>query len=276
MYNSQENMTKNYVRVSMDHVRQSKKEKRKISMITCYDSSFVPMIDASAIDLVLVGDSMGNVVLGYDSTLPVTMEDMIHHTAAVTRKNRRALVVADMPFLSYHLSEEQALSNAGKLVQQAGAHAVKLEGGTSVAGAVKRIVSAGIPVVGHLGLTPQSVLQMGGYKLQGKSTSQAELLKKEAALLVECGISALVLEMVPESLAKEVTESLAIPTIGIGAGRYCDGQVLVLHDMLGFHADFRPRFLKTYANLGESISEALTTFDKEVKLGHFPGPEHTY
>lgn len=253
-----------------------KESGQKISMVTCYDAAFAKLIDQSTIDMVLVGDSAGNVVLGYNDTIPVTMEHMVHHTAAVGRVLKRAMLVADLPFLSYNLSVEQALRNAGRLIQEGGAQAVKLEGGRAVSAQVKACVSAGIPVVGHLGLTPQSVHQLGGYRVQGKTSESARLMLQEAEILAEAGACALVLELVPQGLAKEITETLKIPTIGIGAGPYTDGQVLVLHDLLGFQRDFSPKFLKKYANLADIIGAALQQYDQEVKAKQFPGPEHSF
>jgi len=256
-------------------LQKRKAERQKISMITCYDGAFAGLIEQTPIDMVLVGDSLGNVILGLKDTIPVTMEHMIHHSAAVSRVLKRAMLVADMPFLSYNLSTEQALHNAGRLVQEGGAQAVKLEGGSHILPQVKAIVQAGIPVVGHLGLTPQSIHALGGYRVQGRG-EQGQILLDEAKKLVEAGICALVLELVPEPLASSVTAALPIPTIGIGAGPGTDGQVLVLHDMLGFQSDFNPKFLKKYANLGEVIVQAVRRYDTEVKDGQFPGPEHSF
>ncbi len=244
-------------------------------MITCYDAAFAGLLERTGIDVLLVGDSLGNVVLGYKDTIPVTMEHMLHHTAAVGRVVQRSMLVADMPFMSYNLSVEQALRNAARFVQEAGAHAVKLEGGRPVCPQVKAIVQAGIPVIGHLGLTPQSVHALGGYKVQGRG-EQAQKLLEDAKALEEAGACAVVLELIPQALAVEVTKSLHIPTIGIGAGSGTDGQVLVLHDMLGFNSEFSPKFLKKYANLGDIVVEAVKSYDAEVKAGIFPGPEHSF
>lgn len=259
----------------MRTLQKRKLDGQKISMITCYDAAFAALIEQTSIDTVLVGDSLGNVILGLKDTLPVTMEHMVHHTAAVSRALRRPMLVADLPFLSYNLSTEQALRNAGRLVQEGGAHAVKLEGGLAVLPQVKAIVAAGIPVIGHLGLTPQSIHSLGGYRVQGRGEQGKELLEA-AKKLAEAGASALVLELVPQALAAEVTRALSIPTIGIGAGPDTDGQVLVLHDLLGFHSEFTPKFLKKYANLGEIVVKAVGQYDSEVKSGHFPGPEHSF
>lgn len=246
-----------------------KSEGELVSMVTCYDSAFGHLVEKSAIDVVLVGDSLGNVVLGYDSTIPVTIEDMVHHTAAVTRVVKRPLVVADMPFMSYS-TIELALANAAKLLQIGGAAAVKMEGGKSICPQVKALVDLGIPVMGHLGLTPQSVHALGGYKVQAKSKEAKERLIADALALQEAGVFALVLELIPESLAKEVSSKLAIPTIGIGAGPGCDGQVLVLHDLLGFNKDFSPKFLKKYADLDQVVTKALNEYDSDVKTRKFP------
>jgi 3-methyl-2-oxobutanoate hydroxymethyltransferase len=261
--------------VTVKTLQKRKQDKAKISMVTCYDAAFGVLIDDTDIDMILVGDSAGNVVLGYKDTIPVTMDHMVHLTASVSRVVKRAMLVADMPFLSYNLSVEQALRNAGRLVQEGGAAAVKVEGGAAILPQVRAIVQAGIPVVGHLGLTPQSVHVLGGYRVQGKG-DQAQIIIDDAIKLAEAGACALVLELVPAALAEEISRKIPIPTIGIGAGPGTDGQVLVLHDLLGFNSDFSPKFLKKYANLGEVISQALTQYDKEVKGSQFPGPEHSF
>lgn len=234
------------------------------------------LVDASGIDAILVGDSLGNVVLGYDSTVPVTMEDMIHHLRAVSRGVKRALVVGDMPFLSYHISREESVRNAGRLMQEGLAQAVKLEGGSEVADTVRAITAAGIPVMGHLGLTPQSVHQMGGFKVQGKDGDAARRLLEDAKKLEDAGVFAIVLECIPQQLAKVVTESVSVPTIGIGAGVHCDGQILVTNDLLGMFSDFTPKFVKQYANLKEQIQQACREYQQEVRNKDFPGPEHVF
>ena len=234
------------------------------------------LVDASGIDGILVGDSLGNVVLGYESTVPVTMDDMIHHLRAVTRGTKRAMVVGDMPFLSYHVSREESVRNAGRLMQEGLAQAVKLEGGSEVAETVRAITNAGIPVMGHLGLTPQSVHQMGGYKVQGKGGEAARKLLEDAKSLEEAGVFAIVLECIPQQLAKLITESISVPTIGIGAGADCDGQILVTQDLLGLFSDFTPKFVKKYANLKEQIVQACRDYNEEVKGKSFPGPEHVF
>lgn len=263
-------------RVTTATFRQYRAEGKKITMLTAYDFPTAKLLDAAGIDAILVGDSLGNVVLGYGSTLPVTMDDMVHHVKAVVRGVQRAMVVADMPFMSYHVSKKEALRNAGRLIQEAGAGAVKLEGGKEVAKAVEKITGAGIPVMGHLGLTPQSIHQMGGYRVQGKDEAAAQKLLKDARALEEAGAFAVVLECVPTPLAKLVTESIGIPTIGIGAGPHCSGQVLVTHDMLGFYGQFSPKFVKRYANLHEAIMQGLQDYRREVESGDFPGPEHGF
>lgn len=262
--------------VTLHHLLKKKKQGEKIAMITCYDSAFARLVDQTDIDIVLVGDSLGNVVLGFDNTLPVSMEHMLHHTAAVARGLRRAFLVADMPLGSYQVSEEAAVANAIRLVKEANAHAVKVEGGEPVLGAVERIVKAGVPVMAHLGLTPQSVHALGGYRVQGREEKARKKLLAEARRLEDAGAFALVLELVPEDLAKEVTAALGIPTIGIGAGRFTDGQVLVLHDMLGFNPDFQPKFLKRYATMGDTIREAVSAYCKDVKEGSFPTSDHVF
>ncbi len=266
----------NSERVTTAYFRQAKKEGRPLTMLTAYDYPMAKLVDAAGIDGILVGDSLGNVVLGYSSTIPVTMDDMVHHIKAVTRGVSRAMVVGDMPFLSYHLSVEESLRNAGRIIQEGGAQAVKLEGGQEVAQTVKALVAAGIPVMGHLGLTPQSVHQMGGYKVQGKDEAAARKLLADAKALEEAGVFAIVLECVPTALAKMVTEMLEVPTIGIGAGPYCSGQILVTHDLLGMYGGAGPKFVKRYANIHEDIMKALVAYREEVQNGTFPGPEHSF
>ncbi len=245
-------------------------------MLTAYDFPTAKLVDAAGIDAILVGDSLGNVVLGYGSTIPVTMDDMVHHVKAVTRGVSRAMVVGDMPFLSYHLSREESVRNAGRLLQEGGAQAVKLEGGAEVADAIRAMVNAGIPVMGHLGLTPQSVNQMGGYKVQGKDEATARKLIEDALAIQEAGVFSVVLECVPTPLAKLITERLDVPTIGIGAGSVCDGQVLVTHDMLGLYGGVSPKFAKRYVQLSDQIMDALKNYRQEVESRSFPGPEHGF
>lgn len=248
----------------------------KISMVTCYDSTFAKLINQTGIDMVLVGDSLGNVMMGYPSTLPVSLENMITYGASVARSLTSSFLVIDMPFMSYQVSPDQALISAGRLVQEAGAEAVKLEGGLAVCKQVEKIVSAGIPVVGHLGLTPQSINAIGSYKVIGRGEQASKLLMEEAKALENAGASMVVLEMVPASLAAQLTQSLKIPTIGIGAGSGCDGQVLVLQDLLGFDEQFSPKFLKKYANLGGAVRTALNEYDREVKAKIFPDIQHSF
>lgn len=257
-------------------LRKFKKEGRKITALTAYDFPTAKILDNCGIDMILVGDSLGMVVLGYESTIPVTMEDMIHHTKAVSRAVNRAFIVADMPFMSYHISKEQAMTNAARLIAEGRAHAVKLEGGEEIASIVKAIVDAGIPVVGHLGLTPQSVHQLGGYKVQGKEKEQAKKIFNDAKVLEQAGICALVLESIPMELAKNITENISVPTIGIGAGPYCDGQILVTHDMLGITQGHRPKFVKQYADIEKIMIEGINTYIKEVQQVLFPDEEHSF
>jgi 3-methyl-2-oxobutanoate hydroxymethyltransferase len=264
------------MRVTISDIKETKARGEKIPMITAYDYTSARIVDAAGIPVILVGDTLGQVVLGYDSTLPVTMDEMIHHTKAVARGSEHALIVGDMPFMSYQASVSEAMHNAGRFLQEGGAQTVKLEGGVVMAPTVQRMVAVGIPVMGHIGLTPQSVNQMGGYKVQGKSLKAAVRLMEDARALEEAGAFALVLECVPSSLAKLITERVGIPTIGIGAGNACDGQVQVFHDMLGLFTDFVPKHAKRYANLGETIGAAVAEYMSEVKDQSFPGKEHSY
>ena len=256
--------------------QQAKKEGTRLSMLTAYDYSTAKLVDAAGINSILVGDSLGNTILGYEDTLSVTMEDMIHHTAAVARGAKNALVIGDMPFMSYQASVYDAVVNAGRLMKEGRANAVKLEGGASVCEQIKAIVGASIPVCAHIGLTPQSINAFGGFKGQGKGEKQAQQLLDDARRVQEAGAFAVVLEGIPALLAQKITDTLDIPTIGIGAGAGCDGQVLVYQDMLGMFTDFKPKFVKHFANVGEIMTEAFKTFDQEVKEGVFPAPEHTY
>lgn len=253
-----------------------KKNLEKITVLTAYDYSMAKLLDENGVDCLLVGDSLGMTMLGYEDTLAVTMEDMLHHTKAVKRGTKNALVVADMPFLSYHISDEDAVINAGRFVKEAGAHAVKLEGGYQVKTKIEAIIAAQIPVMGHLGLTPQSVNVFGGFKVQGKTEAQARKLIEEAKMLEEIGCFAIVLECVPEKLARLVSDQLNVPTIGIGAGAGCDGQVLVIQDLLGMNKDFVPKFVKTYADLSGVIGSAVRAYCQEVKSGAFPEEKHTF
>lgn len=255
---------------------QAKKEKQKISMLTAYDYSTAKLMNDAGINSILVGDSLGNVMLGYGDTISVTMEDMIHHTKAVARGAKDALVIADMPFMSYQTSVYDALVNAGRLVKEGRANAVKLEGGAEVCPQIQAIVQAGIPVCAHIGLTPQSINVFGGNRVQGKTEDAAKKLLESAFAVQEAGAFAVVIEAVPEKLARLITEKLDIVTIGIGAGNGCDGQVLVYQDMLGMFSDFTPKFVKRYANIGELMTAAFRQYDSEVKSSDFPSEEHTY
>ncbi len=259
-------------KVRTTDLREMKAGGQKIAVLTAYDAITARLFDSAGIDVLLVGDSLGMVVLGYDTTLPVTMEDMLHHTRAVARGTSRALVVADMPFLSYQVSVEEAVRNAGRFIQEAGAQAVKVEGGRPVLDVVKRLVDIGIPVMGHLGLTPQSVHQLGGFRMQARSEEAARLLVDEARALEEAGAFSIVLESIPDEVAAETTAALRIPTIGIGAGPFCDGQVLVSSDVLGLYDGQVPSFVKQYANLRETITSAATEYAREVREGVFPRP----
>lgn len=262
--------------VTVPAISARKNSGKKITALTAYDYSFAKLLDSTAIDILLVGDSLGMISQGHENTLSVTIEDVIYHTRSVKRGSHRALVVADMPFMSYQVSVEQAVTNAGRLIQQGGAAAIKLEGGVRVANQVHAIVQAGIPVMGHVGLTPQSVHQFGGYKVQGKTFLDSKQIKQDAKDLQKAGVFSLVLEGMPEELATEITHELEIPTIGIGAGSKCDGQILVIHDLLGLNPDFVPKFVKRYAQLSDVIQNAVTEFIEEVHSEAFPGPEHTY
>ena len=257
-------------------LQQQKLDGDKITMLTAYDYSTAKLVDECGVNTILVGDSLGMVMLGYEDTISVTMEDMIHHTAAVTRGAKNALVVGDMPFMSYQTSVYDAVVNAGKLMKEGRCQAVKLEGGASVCPQIKAITEASIPVVAHIGLTPQSVNAFGGFKVQGKSEADARRLIEEAKAVEEAGAFAIVLECIPAKLAKLITESVSIPTIGIGAGADCDGQVLVYQDMLALFSDFKPKFVKHFANAGEVMKQGFTEYIKEVKEGTFPAAEHTF
>ena len=254
----------------------AKAKGEKLSMLTAYDYSTAKLEDESGINGILVGDSLGNVVLGYEDTVSVTMEDMVHHGAAVARGAKNALVVVDMPFMSYEVTVEEAVRNAGRLMKEGRAGAVKLEGGVRVAEQIRAIVKAGIPVMGHIGLTPQSINVFGGFKVQGKSEEAARALLADAKAVEEAGAFAVVIEAVPAALAQMITDAVSIPTIGIGAGAACDGQILVYQDMLGMFSDFTPKFVKRYANVGEVMREAFANYAAEVASGAFPTEEHTY
>lgn len=263
------------MRITVNRIQEMKQTGERITMLTAYDYSTAKIVDEAGINLILVGDSLGMVVLGYETTIPVTMDDMIRHTGAVVRGSKQALVIGDMPFMSYHVSVSEALHNAGRFLQEAGCQAVKLEGGVNVADIVKKIVACGIPVMGHIGMTPQSINQLGGHRVQGKTPEAATKLVQDALALEEAGAFAVVLELVPRELARLITSRLKIPTIGIGAGPYCDGQVLVINDMLGLFTDFIPKHTKQYVKLAGAIRSAVSDYINDVKAGNFPGPEHS-
>ncbi|MBN7574117.1 MULTISPECIES: 3-methyl-2-oxobutanoate hydroxymethyltransferase [Clostridium] len=256
--------------------KQAKEEKRKLSMLTAYDYSMAKIIDESGVNGILIGDSLGMVIKGEEDTLAVTMDEIIYHTKAVKKGAKNALIVSDMPFLSYHVSIEQAVLNAGRLIKEGGANAVKLEGGANVAAQIKAIVDAQIPVMGHIGLTPQSVNAFGGFKVQGKSEAAAKQLIDDAVLIEKAGAFSIVLEGIPEKVAELITNAVSIPTIGIGAGKHCDGQILVYQDMLGMFNDFVPKFVKQYANVGTVMRDAISSYVKEVQAGAFPEEKHTF
>ncbi len=253
-----------------------KAQGQKISMLTCYDYSTARLVDASGVNAILVGDSLGNVVLGYPDTLAVTVDDMIHHGAAVVRGTQNAMVVIDMPFMSYQIDEKEALRNAGRIIQQTHAAAVKLEGGKTMASTVRRIVEAGIPVMGHVGMTPQSVNQFGGFKVQGRSLEAARRILEDALAIEAAGAFAVVLECIPKELAEEMTAALSIPTIGIGAGAACDGQILVYQDMVSMYGDMAPKFVRRFADVGSAMTQAFSKYDAAVKEGSFPTDEESF
>lgn len=264
------------MKITSETFKEKKLAHEKIAMLTAYDYSSARLIDEAGIDGILVGDSLGMVCLGYENTLSVTMEDMIHHTRAVVRGAKNALVVADMPFMSYQTSVYDGVVNAGRLVKEAGASAVKLEGGANMCSVIKAIVDAQIPVMGHIGLTPQSINAFGGFKVQGKTEEKARELIEAAKRIEEAGAFALTLECVPEKLAEIISKSISIPTIGIGAGNGCDGQILVYQDMVGMFQDFKPKFVKTYAEVGNIMRNAFKEYAVEVREGKFPAKEHTF
>ena len=262
------------MRITVTDIKAKKLKKEKIVMLTAYDYSTARIIDDSNIPVILVGDSLGMVILGYDSTIPVTIDDMLHHTKAVSRGTKKAMVVADLPFMTYHAEIGDAMRNAARFLQEGGAQAIKLEGGEIVAETVKKITDCGIPVMGHIGLTPQFIHQLGGFKTQGKTTETARQLLHDALALEQAGAFAIVLELVPAQLARLITERLQIPTIGIGAGPECDGQVQVVSDILGLFTDFVPKHAKQYARLAETIKEAISNYSQDVCSGNFPTSSH--
>jgi 3-methyl-2-oxobutanoate hydroxymethyltransferase len=264
------------MRVTINQIKEMKQKGEKISCLTAYDYSTAKIVDEVGVPLILVGDSLGMVVLGYESTIPVSIEEMLHHTKAVVRGTKQAMVIGDMPFMTYHLSVEQALRNATRFIQEAGAQSVKLEGGVTVAEKVRRLVECGIPVMGHIGLTPQSIHQFGGFKIQGRTPEAAIRLLEDARALEEAGAFSVVLETVPAPLAALITEKIGIPTIGIGAGIGCDGQVQVINDILGSFADFVPKHAKQYAKLTDIVRNAVTEFHNEVNAGTFPTDKQSF
>jgi 3-methyl-2-oxobutanoate hydroxymethyltransferase len=269
-------MHKDIKKITTNTLQKMKANGEKISMITAYDYSFAGIFDAAGIDVILVGDSASNVMAGHVTTLPITLDQIIYHASSVIRAVNRSLVVVDLPFGSYQSNSKEALASAIRIMKETGAHAVKLEGGEEVLESAKRIMAAGVPVMGHLGLTPQSIYKFGTYTVRAREEEEAEKLKADAKLLEAAGCFALVLEKIPAHLAKQVTESLRIPTIGIGAGRHCDGQVLVMHDMLGITTEFKPRFLRQYLNLHEQITGAVQKYIDDVKKNDFPNEQEQY
>lgn len=263
-------------KITTTKLQEMKKANEKITMLTAYDYSMAKILDSAGIDILLVGDSLGMVMLGYENTLPVSMDEMVTFTKAVSKGTTNALVVADMPFLSYKVDVVDAVYNAGRLIKEGGAQAVKVEGGEHIVKTILAMIHADIPVMGHLGLTPQAIHQIGGYKVQGKNSTSAKTLSEDAKLLEEIGIFALVLECIPYQLSQEITQTLSIPTIGIGAGPYCDGQVLVIHDVLGLYEDVRPKFVRQYVDLKSPMAKAVKRYAQEVKEGKFPSLDESY
>ncbi len=263
-------------KITIDDLQKKKAKKEKITMLTAYDYCFAHILDESGIDAILVGDSVAMVVQGLENTLPVTMDEMVYHVKMVSRAAKRALVIADMPYLSYQVNREDAVRNAGRFIKEAGAQAVKIEGGREVADKIEAMTKAEIPVMAHIGLTPQAIHRMGGYKVQGRTEEAAKTLMEDAKILQDAGAFSLLLEAIPAGLAAQITKDLTIPTIGIGAGPHCDGQVLVIHDVLGLFERFVPKFVKRYANLKEDALEAIKQYKEEVEKGLFPGKEHSF
>lgn len=263
-------------KVTIAELQQKKEQGQKITMMTAYDYPTAHLVDQAGIDTILVGDSLGMVMLGYDSTVPVTMDEMIHHCKAVHRGVKSGFIIGDMPFMSYQINVEQAVENAGRFMKEAGCDSVKLEGGSEMASVVKAIVTAGVPVCGHIGLTPQTATMLSGFKVQAKDAESARQLVKSAKDLQEAGAFMMVMECIPDLVAEKITNELKIPTIGIGAGKNCDGQVLVYHDLVGLFERFTPKFVKQYVNLAPQVKEALVQYRTEVEEGTFPGPEHTF
>ena len=266
----------NYNKKTVPMIMGRKNSSKKIVALTAYDYSFSRLLDATDLDIILVGDSLAMVSLGHDTTLPVSMEEMIMHTRAVSKGCHNALLVADMPFMSYQVSDEQAITNAGRLIQEAGAEAVKLEGGARMAGRIQALIHADIPVMGHIGLTPQSINRLGGYRVQGKNFKETRQIKRDALKLQEAGVFSIVLEGIYDDLAAEITQDIKVPTIGIGAGIKCDGQILVLHDLLGLGMSSTPKFVKQYTNLGNETQKAVNNYIQEVRDEIFPDADHSY
>jgi len=266
----------NRQKVTISDFEKKKSEGRKISMMTAYDCPTASLVDQADMDAILVGDSLAMVVLGYDSTVPVTMDEMIHHCKAVRRGAKRSFIIGDMPFMSYQVSIRDAIENAGRFIKEAGCEAVKLEGGSEMAAVVKAITDAGIPVCAHIGLTPQTATKLSGFKVQGKDATSANQLIRSANDLEDAGAFMIVLECIPDQVAAKITHNLKIPTIGIGAGKYCDGQVLVYHDVVGLFERFTPKMVKQYVNLAPMVRDALVQYREEVEKGIFPGPEHSF
>jgi 3-methyl-2-oxobutanoate hydroxymethyltransferase len=269
-------VNKEVKRITTNTLQKMKSQGEKIAMITAYDFSFAKIFDATGIDVILVGDSASNVMAGHETTLPITLEQMIYHASSVIRGVERSLVVVDLPFGTYQGNSKEALISAVRIMKETGAHAVKLEGGEEILESVKRILAAGIPIMGHLGLTPQSIYKFGTYTVRAREEAEANKLRNDARLLQEAGCFGMVLEKIPAQLAKEVSESLVVPTIGIGAGKHCDGQVLVMHDLLGINTEFKPRFLRQYLNMHEQISGAVKSYIKDVKDRDFPNEQEQY
>jgi 3-methyl-2-oxobutanoate hydroxymethyltransferase len=263
-------------KITTNTLQKMKANGEKISMITAYDFSFARIFDAAGIDVILVGDSASNVMAGHETTLPITLDQIIYHASSVIRGVNRSLVIVDLPFGSYQSNSKEALASAIRIMKETGAHAVKLEGGEEVVESARRILAAGVPVIGHLGLTPQSIYKFGTYTVRAREEAEAEKLKADAKLLEESGCFAIVLEKIPAQLAKQVTESVSIPTIGIGAGKHCDGQVLVMHDMLGINTEFKPRFLRQYLNIHEQVTKAVQQYISDVKSSSFPSDREQY
>jgi 3-methyl-2-oxobutanoate hydroxymethyltransferase len=269
-------VNKEVKKVTTNTLQKMKSTGEKISMITAYDFSFAKIFDAAGVDVILVGDSASNVMAGHETTLPITLDQMIYHASSVIRGIDRCLVVVDLPFGSYQSNSDIALASAVRIMKETGAHAIKLEGGEEILDSARRIISAGVPVMGHLGLTPQSIYKFGTYAVRAQEETEANKLKKDAKLLEKAGCFAIVLEKIPANLAKEVSESVHIPTIGIGAGKFCDGQVLVMHDMLGINTEFKPRFLRQYLNIHEQATKAVRQYIKDVKSKDFPNEQEQY